>query len=479
MSSAPYLRLAELGSLVYEVMAEVFGERAYWVLADVTSHTYKAGKGHHYFELVEKDPASNTILARFSARAWTEGAGKISSFEQATGQRFTNDINVLVLVTIQYHPAYGLQLNLIDIDTSFTLGTLKKQKQATLLRLLQENPEHIRLEEQGYVTFNQELPLSRVVQRIAVISSSTSAGFEDFQHTLTNNRYNYSFEVDTFFTLMQGENNARQVVEKLIEIYQSEKVYEAVVIIRGGGAQTDFLLFEQYAIGRAIARFPLPVITGIGHQRDETIADLMAHTSTKTPTQAAEMLISRNREFHDELNTLQRGIVIRTQQLLAQQNRVLSQLNSAIISTTKDKLALQQRHLSQRQQLIAGRSQAIVFGHYSALQLTASKVLRKPELLISRHKQEVACMAVRLMLSGAHNLKMRQTELNYLDLQFKLMRPENILQKGFAVVKSKNRILNSAEKLSIGQDIAVILAGKEITAIVTATNDHDNKELNL
>ena len=238
------------------------------------------------------------ILAKFSGSAWGTGSQKIAEFEKATGQRFTGGLNVLVKVTVKYQAAYGLQLTLQDIGINFTLGALEQQRQATLLRLVKDNAEHIRIEDGRLKTSNQSLVLNRVIQRIAVISSSTSAGFQDFQHTLENNGWGFSFTVDPYFALIQGDHNAAGLVDKIIEVYRSGVSSDALVIIRGGGAQTDFLIFDHYAIARAIARFPIPVITGIGHQKNETIADLVAHTATKTPTKAAEFIIAHNRELN-------------------------------------------------------------------------------------------------------------------------------------------------------------------------------------
>src|SRR5690606_736786 len=150
--------------------------------------------------------------------------------------------------------------------------------------LLERNPEHIRLDNEKIITFNQELSLPPVIQRIAIIASPSSAGYGDFLHTLNNNAAGFSFKTDLFPTEVQGQGNAQIMVDRLVQIYESERDYDAVVIIRGGGATTDLLLFDQYPIARAIARFPIPVITGIGHQRDNTLADQVSHTSLKTPT---------------------------------------------------------------------------------------------------------------------------------------------------------------------------------------------------
>jgi len=445
LSASSYIRLSELSEAVYRIVEDVFSTRAFWVIADVTSHSYKPGKNHHYFDLVEKDPASSAIIAKFATRAWTDGSGQIGIFEQTTGQRFTNDINVLVLVSVSYHPVFGLQLTLHDIDTSFTLGTLEKQKQATLMRLIRDNPDHVRLEDQAYITFNQELELPRVLQHIAVISSSTSAGYEDFLHSLENNDFGYAFRIDPYFTVVQGESNAQYIVDKLIEIYRSGKSYDAVVIIRGGGAQTDLLLFEQYAIGRAIARFPVPVITGIGHQKNETVADLMAHTAVKTPTKAAEFIISRNREFHDDVLSLEKNIIIRAQQIVAWQRQELAQKNQEITSDI----------------------QTLLFGHGSALQNLAGRLLRKPGLLLYQKQCGIDSLVEKLRLNSHHYLKNEANKLENISSLVKMIAPENVLRKGFAVVKYNGQAIAADNQITTGSEIDIILAGQEFSATVT------------
>ncbi|MEJ0034272.1 MAG: exodeoxyribonuclease VII large subunit [Bacteroidota bacterium] len=281
MQAPKHIRLSELNQRIAYVVNSTFGEMSCWVVADVTSHTFREEKAYHSFELVEKDPISNRVIAQIRGKAWGFGSERIEQFEKQTGQRFTNNINVLVNVSVEYHPVYGLQVNLIDIDPAFTLGVLEQQRLAVLEDLVSKNPDFIRKHGDRYITRNNQLKFGAVIQKIAIISSKTSAGAEDFLHTLNNNPHGYQFSIDNYYTVMQGENNADQFVAKIIEVYNSGRPYDVVVITRGGGAQTDFLIFDNYHVGRAVARFPIPIITGIGHQKNETIADLMAHTSTR------------------------------------------------------------------------------------------------------------------------------------------------------------------------------------------------------
>lgn len=346
MTQTSPLRLSQLTGAIEETLSRTFKTQNFWVVADITNHTFRADRNYHSFDLVEKDPVSNAMLARIQSKAWGKATVSITNFERFTGQRFTNNIHVLVNVSVEYHPVFGLQLNVNQIDSNFTLGLLEQQRRATLERLVKENPESIKKIGDEYITRNKELSLNRVIKNIAVISSLTSAGWQDFRHTLDNNPYQYTFVIDDYFTIVQGENNAQQLVDRLIEIFHTGKQYDAVVIIRGGGAQTDFLLFDDYLIGKAIAKFPIPIITGIGHQKNETIADLMAHTATKTPTKAAELIIGHNRTFEDNINRLQKTIVIRAQQLLFQQKEKLNHARTVITVQSKHYLENQDSYLN-------------------------------------------------------------------------------------------------------------------------------------
>lgn len=435
MSSPPSIRLSQLTAHITAALDNVFRDRNFWIIADVTSHTFKADKNYHHFDLVEKDPRSSALLAKVSTKAWGKGALSIGHFQHVTGQRFTNNIQVLVNVSVNYHPVFGLQLNLNDIDINFTLGALEQQRQATLDRLVRENPDFIRKEGEEYLTYNKDLPLSRVIQRIAVITSPTSAGWQDFRHTLDHNPRGHRFLTDEYFTLVQGESNANQLVATLVNVFQANQPYDLVVIIRGGGAQTDLLLFDDYNIGKAIAKFPVPVITGIGHQKNETIADLMAHTATKTPTKTAEFIINRNYTFEDALLRLQHQVVITSQQRFSTASRSLARLNNTIVHQSKNIL----QHRSQ-------------------------------DLLLKRSA---------LPTLSTHYLKNQQQDLEHRLSLIRALSPENTLKRGFAIIKAAGRITSHPDDLEIGKDIEVILANKTITSTVKSKTDYDGNDFNI
>lgn len=470
MSGTHFFRLSELSGMVADLMEQVFQGRGFWVIADVTSHSYKPVKNHHYFDLVEKEPGGNALLAKFSARAWSEGAEQIAIFETTTGQRFTNDINVLLLVSVSYHPAFGLQLVVHNIDVNFTLGTLEKQKQATLARLVDENPDHVRLQDDEYITFNQELLLPSVVQHLAVISSSTSAGYEDFCHTLENNSQGYVFRIDPYFTVVQGENNARYIVEQLIAIYQSGIAYDVVVIIRGGGAQTDLLLFEQYVVGKAIARFPIPVITGIGHQKNQTVADLMAHTALKTPTQAAEFIIAQNRDFIDRINVLENSIANAAQRYLSIWQQEVLVTRQTLKQAALVRLHLEDNVLQRQGNELTHIGQIKLLQEKLHINHLADQFSKHPELLLFERKCELETLNAKLKNNSSLTVANHNRQIEMQALLLKLLSPDNVLRKGFAVLKHKGEITPGLNAVKVGDEVQIITANEELTATVTKKN---------
>jgi len=457
LSSSAFIKLSQLTGQIQEVLDNVFAKQTFWVIADVTNYTYKSQSNYHYFELVEKDTASSKIIAKIAGRAWGNASLNIVNFENATGQKFKNDINVLIQVSVQYSSSFGLQLNLLDIDTNYTLGLFEQQRKNTLERLLKDNPDFIQKVGEEYVTRNGSLKFAKVIQKIAVISSETSAGYHDFKHTLMTNPFGYHFVIHNYFTLVQGEVNSAQVLAKMIEAYQSDSGYDALIIIRGGGAQMDFLIFDNYELSRAVAKFPIPIITGIGHQKNETIVDLMANTATKTPTKAAEFIIAHNRSFEESIVSLQKMMLIKTLQVLAQQKERLGQLNNIAANSTKDLLHKY---------------------HKDILSLSGS-ILLNPRIILSNKAQDIKNVIANLKSFNKSFLNNQRGQISHFQAVARMMSPQNILNKGFAIIKTDNKIRNSAEDIEKGDQITVVFAETEIKTIVQSKSTHDGREFDL
>ena len=287
--------LKELCDWIEEVVENDLPER-YWVRAEIASMSVR---GHCYMELVEK--GENGILsAKVRATCWNNVYTLLSAyFAQEAGESLHVGLQVLLEVSVEFHAVYGLSLNIWNIDPTYTLGDLAKQRQATLQQLTED----------GVMELQKGLELPSLGRRIAVISSADAAGYGDFCDQLKNNRFGFSFQTQLYPAVMQGDNSAHSIIEALHSIAEQEEEWDVVVIIRGGGANTDLRYFDDYNLASHCAQFPLPIIAGIGHTRDISIADMGVKISVKTPTAAAEWLIERVAEQVEKVG----GLVLRLQ----------------------------------------------------------------------------------------------------------------------------------------------------------------------
>ena len=271
--------LSELCAEIQEVVENNLLER-YWVRAEIAS---LSARGHCYMELVEKAD-DNMLAAKVRATCWNNVYSLLSAyFIQETGQALRMGMQVLLEVSVSFHPVYGLSLNIWNIDPTYTLGDLAKQRQATIHRLTED----------GVMELQKSLEVPTLVRKVAVISAADAAGYGDFCDQLKNNRFGFAFELSLFSAIMQGDHAPRSIIQALGKIASEEDKWDIVVIIRGGGATTDLGCFDDYELASHCAQFPLPILSGIGHTRDMSIVDMVAHISVKTPTAAAEWLIER------------------------------------------------------------------------------------------------------------------------------------------------------------------------------------------
>ena len=287
------LSLYELNGLVKRTIRDRMSE-TYWVQAEL-SDVRSNYSGHCYLEFIQKDASGNNLIAKARGTIWSNIYKMLKPYlEQETGQAFASGIKVLVRVSVDFHELYGYSLTVLDIDPTYTVGDMER-KRREILRLL---------EEEGVIDLNKELEMPVLPQRIAVISSATAAGYGDFCNQLSNNPRGYGFYTELFPAIMQGERVEESIIAALDAIYARLEAFDVVVIIRGGGATSDLSGFDTYELAANCAQFPLPIITGIGHERDDTVIDLIAHTRVKTPTAAAAFLVACMDQVADRLDNL-------------------------------------------------------------------------------------------------------------------------------------------------------------------------------
>lgn len=374
-------------------------EPVYWVVGELADFR-QAPQGHVYFELVEKE--GNQVRAKIRSNLWQFAYRSVAAkFEAVTGTSLKNGMKVLAQVSVSYHPVYGLSVNVKDIDPSFSLGERARMRQETIDRLTRE----------GLIRLNGRFELPPVVQKIAIVSSSTAAGFGDFVNQIEQNRYGYQVYYKLFNALMQGNEAVMSQLSALERIKtEHEKLgFDAVILIRGGGAQLDLDCFDDYRLGAAIANFPLPVFTGIGHERDETVADLVAHTRLKTPTAVAEFLLSGFREFEENLTTMLQRLDRSTRQQLREEENKIHQFELRTKSLVKNRISLESEK-------VAGRFSRINFAAKNHLKIQGSNLTGIEKGLSRSFKS--------FLHKQYEKLESRESHLQQLD-------PNTILKRGY------------------------------------------------
>lgn len=274
------LTLYSLNNLVHEAVSVALPAR-YWVTGEL-SEVREAANGHCYIELVQRDEATGTLVAKARGTIWSRVYSLLRPyFLEQTGNHFAQGLKVLLQVSVNFHELYGYTLDVCDIEPAYTIGDMARKRQLVIKRLADE----------GVIGLNKELQFPLLPQRVAVISSSTAAGYGDFCDQLHNNAYGFVFYTKLFPAPMQGNGVEQGIIGALDCIARNSELWDVVVIIRGGGAVSELSCFDTYELANNCAQFPLPIVTGIGHRRDESVLDIVAHTSAKTPTAAAELLV--------------------------------------------------------------------------------------------------------------------------------------------------------------------------------------------
>lgn len=479
MSIENYISLAELTGQIRSAVTNSFSSRTFWVLADVVDHKYYSQKGYHYFNLVEKDKQNHSVIAKIQTVAWGGGTSSIESFERVTGHKFKDDIHVLVNVSVTYHQAHGLQLVLNDIDTNFTIGQLEQQRQQTIQKLLTECSDFIQKVGDKFITRNNCLQLNLVIQNVAVVTSKNAAGYNDFVDTIESNKHGYRIKIDPYFTMVQGDGNTMALYNRLLDVYNSKIDYDALVIIRGGGSQTDFLIFDQFNMAKVVAKFPIPIISGIGHQINETIVDLMAHTSVKTPSIAAEFIISHNKQFEESYQNLMKTVIIKSQQLFNLNQKALSQVSSSLTNNARNMLQTNKDEIAKSNQIAINKSKTILFEKRTMLNEISARILSKPQIIVNNKLYDLSNLVQNLKSFNNKFLINQRGFIGHYDSICKIMSPLNILKKGFAIVYQNDKIAINGSTIMPSDIIKIRLAESEITASVTKNNNASGSDYNI
>lgn len=426
------MTLLELNGMVRRAMERGLpGE--YWVETELSEA--RESRGHCYMELVEKDSMGNTPVARASAKCWRQTWMMLRPyFERTTGQTLHAGLKVRLRVYAQFHEAYGFSWIVTDIDPTFTMGDMARRRQEIIRQL----------KEAGVFDLNKELEIPMFAQRIAVISSETAAGYGDFCNQLTDNEYGFAFTTRLFPAVMQGEQVEQSIIAALDRINMMADDFDCVVIIRGGGATSDMSGFDTLALAENVANFPLPVITGIGHDRDESVLDMVSNTRVKTPTAAAALLISRLKATADRIDTCGERIVRAVGYAMERERSRLDRLSERIPSLFS---VVRTRHET-RLDIMANR-------------ISAATVRRmdREEHRIERLSQAMPPLWERRLTAESHRLTMLGQRAQALD-------PALLLRRGYSITLREGRAVRDAAQLKAGDEIVTRLDKGQIKSVI-------------
>lgn len=458
------LTLTELTGMIGKTLGESFPGK-YWLIAEINEIRENVS-GHCYLELVEKDPGGDNILARCRANIWAYTWRMLKPyFETSTSRSLEKGMMILVEVSIEFHELYGLSLNIKDIDPVYTLGDLEKRR-AEIIR---------QLEEEGIFNMNKSLNFPVLPSRIAVISSPVAAGYEDFVHQIKNNRKNYRLEITLFPALMQGNNAGKSVTNALDAVFEKEDQFDIVVILRGGGSGADLNCFNTYEIAAHIAQFPVPVITGIGHERDHTVAGMVSHTDLKTPTAVAEFLIDWFGDLDQILGNMGNRISKEVTRILSQNREFLDSAGKNLPTILRNNLYGKYRYLNSTGSILA-RS-AVNFIHQSRHKLILEHshfgfVIKNCLLRLKNRQQEFH----KHLFPGStrHLLRKEAEKLQLFDKSVSLNDPQNIIKKGYTLTTKNGRVIKNAKDVSKGDILETIFHDGRIHSktIRIDTNNH-------
>lgn len=402
--------LYDLNNYISQAIALNFQE-AIWVRCEISQ--VGTSRGHYYIDLIEKEEGSDEIIAQSKANLWK---GTHAMLKKKNGLSIDSVLDagmeVLIQVVVRFHERYGLSLQIEDVDPSYTMGKLEAERRAKLEKLQKEN----------LLDKNEELDLPVVLQRIAVISSERAAGYKDFVQHLSNNAYGYDYQVTLFDTRVQGMAAEKDLVNVLKSIKKSKKDFDCIVIIRGGGAKIDLALFDGLELCRTIAKMPLPVITGIGHEIDDTLADMVAHTSVKTPTAAADFLVEHNMNFESDMLTMMEEIKTYANYRISEEQMQLSQAIQMIQMSSANRLEREMDDIDRVEALL-------------------------PEI-------------------SFRILEQKNAFIEKMEAMVNLLNPTEILKRGYSISYNKGELITSADQLKSGDEILTHFHKGKATSVV-------------
>ena len=446
--------LSELQHEIKESISEQF-PFAVWIVAEINTLT-RHKSGHCYMELVQKSRTSNSIIAQARATVWANKFSFISAyFESETDSELAAGMNVMLQVTITYHEVYGLSLNVIGINPTYTIGDMERAKKEIIARLINE----------GVFDMNKTQSFPAVVQNIAVISSSTAAGYGDFVNHLETNMYGYHINITLYEAAMQGEQTEQSVLDALNRIGDEYENYDAVAIIRGGGSKNDLSWFDNYNIAYMVTQFPLPVISGIGHERDESIVDMVAHTRMKTPTAVANFIIDYNAQFEEQVDSTSSEIFGIAKEFLMSSEMYLNNMTMSIMKV-RTRLSKDTERCDRIMSEIRTGLNVRMKEEELKLNMIGNKLETSPKRLISEQESHLNGIKELISRTTKHRIEKTNEKLSFLEHRLTLNDPRTILKRGYSITRINGKVVTNDLETNEGDIMETLLYDGKVTSVV-------------
>ena len=402
--------LYELTAGIRQAIADM--QISTWVIAEISERNSNRS-AHVYLDLIEKSSISGNVIAKLRATIWCSCAQRIlPKFEVETGQSLRSGMKGMFFVTVGFHEVYGLSANISAINSEFTLGDIERQRRETIMRLEQE----------GVIDMNKSLQLPTVLKHIAIISAETAAGYGDFCKQIENNVYGFNLSLKLYPAQMQGIGADNSIMEALDRIINEPKHPDAVVIIRGGGSRSDLACFDSYELAFYVANYPLPILTGIGHERDNSVVDIVAHTRLKTPTAVAEFIIGHNVEFLNLLDALSEKIITLARSFYELRNTKVEAL-------------------------------------FMSLRTSVNSIMHS-------YSERLTQMTNTIALTSNNIVSQRLMQLDSIEQIIKAHDPRDLLKKGYSLTMINGKTLRSAKEVNAGDKIQTLLSDGVVSSIV-------------
>jgi exodeoxyribonuclease VII large subunit len=459
-----YITLWELTNLIKTTVQSALSND-YWIIAEIAKVNLQHNSGHCYMDLVEKQ--EDTIIAQIRAAIWARNYRKISlKFQNATGQSLDNGMKILLLAQVTYHEVYGLSLNIHDIDPRYTLGEMALKRQQIIDRLIKE----------GLIDLNKKIVLPHVMQNIAVISSVSAAGYGDFAKKLDDNPYGYRFFYKLFQAYVQGEQAEESIRSALKQCKRHKDIFDVVVIIRGGGSTVDLHCFDSYLLAHDIALFPLPVLTGIGHERDETVIDRVAHKRLMTPSAVAEFIISKAQSFEASIESLRQRLIIKTNTVLDRERHLLNTLKGNLIKYSKQFMRTSSLSLWNNRTLLQTHTLNFLKIPFVNLKAYGERLKGASNIFMKNREQNLNEFIQMVTVRSKHMLSINAMKLEKLDTKIHLLDPVNVLKRGYSITFLKGKAIKDKASVKENDIINTWLSNGIITSIVESVMENTNDE---